>query len=131
MTQPIGIQTRLKTSYDDAISQVTAALKAEGFGVLTEIDVQSTLKNKIGADFRKYKILGACNPNLAHKALSGNLDVGLLLPCNVIVYEDGTETVVSAVDPIAMLGVLAGDASAAEVATQAKEKLTRAIRSLS
>ena len=131
MTQPIGIQTRLKTSYDDAISQVTAALKAEGFGVLTEIDVQSTLKNKIGADFRKYKILGACNPNLAHKALSGNLDVGLLLPCNVIVYEDGTETVVSAVDPIALLGVLAGDASAAEVATQAKEKLTRAIRSLS
>lgn len=131
MTQPIGIQTRLKTSYDDAISQVTAALKAEGFGVLTEIDVQSTLKNKIGADFRKYKILGACNPNLAHKALSGNLDVGLLLPCNVIVYEDGTETVVSAVDPIAMLGVLAGDASAAEVATLAKEKLTRAIRSLS
>ena len=131
MTQSIGIQTRLKTSYDEAIVKITAALKTEGFGVLTEIDVQSTLKNKIGADFRKYKILGACNPNLAHKALSGNLDVGLLLPCNVIVYEDGAETVVSAVDPITMLGVLPDDAAAAEVATQAKEKLTRAIRSLS
>jgi len=93
--------------YDDAVEKVTAALKTEGFGVLTTIDVKATLKKKIDVDFRRYVILGACNPTMAHKALSAELDIGALLPCNVVVYEadDGT-TVVSAVNPIEMFKVV-------------------------
>jgi uncharacterized protein (DUF302 family) len=106
------------------------SLKAEGFGVLTEIDVQATLKQKLNADFRRYTILGACNPPLAHRALSSNLDVGLLLPCNVTVYEEGDEVVVSAVDPVAMLGVLKDDEVVCAVAEEAEAGLQRAIDSL-
>jgi uncharacterized protein (DUF302 family) len=97
----------LNTSYDDAVSKITNALKEEGFGVLTEIDVKATLKEKLGVDFRKYVILGACNPPYAHRTLQADLDVGLLLPCNVIVYEtDDKKAYVSAINPVSALEVI-------------------------
>ena len=130
MATDIGIRTTLNLPYEQAIQKTTDALKAEGFGVLTQIDVQSTLKQKINADFCRYVILGACNPALAHRALSANLDVGLLLPCNVTVYEEGDRLVVTAVDPVEMLGVLKGDTVAHEVAVEARTKLQRVIASL-
>ncbi len=98
-----SLQTQLDKPYNEAVEIVVSALKEEGFGVLTRIDVKETLKEKLDVDFRPYIILGACNPPLAHKALSSDLDVGLLLPCNVIVYENGDETVVSIVDPVSLL----------------------------
>ena len=119
----------LDTSYEDTIPAVTAALKAQGFGVLTEIDIKQTLKTKIDADFRNYVILGACNPNLAYQALSYDLDIGLLLPCNVIVYEEGAGSVVSIVDPLQMLDV-ASKPELTEVADQAKGKLKQVLDSL-
>jgi len=91
MTTNIGIRITLKTSFEQAIQKATDALKAEGFGVLTQIDIKTTLKDKINVDFRRYVILGACNPTLAHRALSANPDVGLLLPCNVTVQEAGND----------------------------------------
>ena len=130
MTTDIGIRITLKTSFEQAIHKTTDALKKEGFGVLTQIDVKTTLKEKINVDFRRYVILGACNPPLAHRALSANLDVGLLLPCNVTVYEEGDGAVVTAVDPVAMLGVMKDDQIVCEVAEEAKARLTRAIESL-
>ena len=94
----IGFEIRLNASYDEALQRATAALKEEGFGVLTTIDVKETLKAKLNVDFRRYVILGACNPPLAHRALNTDLDVGLLLPCNVIVYEQDSGAVVSIVE---------------------------------
>lgn len=97
----IGIRKVVGMSYETALQKVPEELKKEGFGVLTEIDVKETLKKKIDVDFRKYKILGACNPPAAHKVLSAAPEIGLLLPCNVIVYEgDDGKTVVSAFDPM-------------------------------
>ena len=101
-----GISVRLGIPYEQAVEAATSALKAEGFGVLTEIDVKATLKKKLDADFRKYVILGTCNPPLAHNALSTDLERGLLLPCNVIVYEEGDGSVVSAIDPVAAMGIV-------------------------
>ncbi len=98
--------------------------------MLTQIDMQDTFKQKINADFRRYVILGACNPALAHRAISANLDVGLLLPCNVTVYKEGDGSVVTAVDPVEMLGVLKGDTEAYAVAVEAKTRLQRVIASL-
>ena len=98
----LGFQTKLDLNYDQAIEKVTVALKAEGFGVLTSIDVKDTMKKKIDADFRKYVILGVCNPQLAFKALNARIDVGLLLPCSVIVYEDEAGSVVNILDPLSM-----------------------------
>ena len=130
MTTDIGIRVTLKTSFEQAIQKTTDALKTEGFGVLTQIDVKTTLKDKINVDFRRYVILGACNPSLAHRALSANPDVGLLLPCNVTVQEAGNEIIVTAVDPIQMLGVLQEDPAVKAVAVEAKTKLERVILSL-
>jgi len=130
MTTDIGIRVTLKTSFEQAIQKTTDALKTEGFGVLTQIDVKTTLKDKINVDFRRYVILGACNPSLAHRALSANPDVGLLLPCNVTVQEAGNEIIVTAVDPIQMLGVLQEDPAVKAVAVEAKTKLERVISSL-
>jgi len=111
------------------VARVTEALKAEGFGVLTEIDVQATLKEKLGVAFRKYVILGACNPRLAHRALQLDLDVGLLLPCNVTVYEDGPDSVVSVVDPETLLAVIDKPALR-PVAEEARRKLGNVVRAL-
>ena len=123
----LGIQTTLDLPYATAVSAVTAALREQGFGVLTEIDVQATLKQKIGADFRRYVILGACNPRLAHQAFTADLNVGLLLPCNVTVYEteDGG-SVVSIVDPLSMLGFMNSPALQL-VAEEARARLERAL----
>ena len=116
--------------FDDAISKVTEALKQEGFGVLTEIDVQATLKKKLNVDFRKYKILGACNPSSAYEALQAEDKIGTMLPCNVIVQEqaDG-KVVVSAVDPVASMMAIQNP-QLAGVAQQVQAKLKRVIDSL-
>lgn len=126
----IGLQKRLHESYDEALEEITEALATEGFGVLTEIDVRETLKTKIDVDFRRYKILGVCNPTLAHRALEADLDVGLMLPCNVVVYErdDGT-TVVTAIDPTQTL-VDQGDGRLREIAAFARSKLEKALDSV-
>ena len=130
MATDLGLSKTLDTSYDQAIEQVTAALKEQGFGVLTEIDVKATLKKKIGADFRRYIILGACNPILAHRALNTELDLGLLLPCNVIVYEtDDEQAVVSIIDPISMLGVV-DNADLQPVADEARSRLQTVVDNL-
>lgn len=130
MTIDIGIRAILNLPYEQAVQKTTDALKAEGFGVLSQIDMHLTLKQKLDVDFRRYVILGACNPPLAYRALSANLDVGLLLPCNVIVYEEGGGSIVAAVDPLEMLGVLKEDPVAREVAVEAKARLQRVIASL-
>lgn len=126
----IGFHVELKTDYEDAIAKTTAALKAEGFGVLTMIDVQQTFKQKLNADFRRYVILGACNPPLAYRSLNTDLEVGLLLPCNVIVYEENGGAVVSIVDPLSMLGVIASP-ELESVANEARTKLGRVAVKLS
>lgn len=127
--QEYQFRARLNVPYEEAIERVTAALKEEGFGVLTEIDVQATIKQKLDADFRKYVILGACNPSLAHQALQHELELGLLLPCNVIVYEEDAGSVVSIVDPLTMLGVVANPALR-PVADEAAERLQRVVKRL-
>lgn len=121
-----AFQVRLALSFEEAVEAVTAALKEEGFGVLTEIDVKKTFKKKLDVDFRKYVILGACNPNLAHQALSAELDVGLLLPCNVIVYETDVGSVVAIADPDTMLQV-ADLAALDDLAAEARQRLQRVI----
>jgi len=126
-----GISKNLgNVTFDEAVSRVTEALKSEGFGVLTEIDVKATLKKKLDVDFRSYKILGACNPSLAHGALQAEPLIGLLLPCNVVVMEedDGTVTV-SAVNPTEMFKVVDND-SVAGTAEAVSAKLNNAMGSL-
>ena len=127
-----GLATTVTVPYDQAIDLTRAALKEQGFGVLTEIDVQQTLKEKLGAAFRPYVILGACNPPLAHRALQADLGVGLLLPCNVIVYDngDGTSTV-EALDPEAALAIVGDNPAIAAVARDARVRLRAAVDSLS
>jgi uncharacterized protein (DUF302 family) len=122
-------RAELNLPYEEAVEKVTAALKQEGFGVLTEIDVKATLKKKLDVDFRKYVILGACNPPLAHQALQAELEIGLLLPCNIIVYEKDGGSVVSIVDPISMLGVVANP-DIQPVADEARTRLERVAKAL-
>ena len=126
-----GITKNLgKIDFDNAIERTTEALKTEGFGVLTEIDVKATLKKKLDVDFRKYKILGACNPPLAHKSLTAEPFVGLLLPCNVVVMEDDDAAIiVSAVNPLEMFKVVENDEMAA-TAQEVDGKLRRVMDSL-
>lgn len=122
-------EVKLEVPYEEAVERVTAALKEEGFGVLTEIDVKATLKQKIDVDFRKYIILGACNPPLAYKALSTERNVGLLLPCNVIVYEEDGGSVVGILDPISMMDVT-DNPDLDPVAQEAQERLQRVAAAL-
>ena len=118
------------TNFNTAIEQVTEELKKEGFGVLTEIDVQATLKKKIDVDFKKYRILGACNPTFAHKALQSEDKIGVFLPCNVIVEEhENGDIEVSAVDPIASMGAVKND-SLGPIATEVQAKLKKVISNL-
>ncbi len=118
------------TSFEEAIDKVTAALKEEGFGVLTEIDVQATLKKKIDVDFKKYRILGACNPHFAYKALQSEDKIGVFLPCNVIVEEnDNGEVEVAAVDPIASMSSVEND-SLGGIAVEVQQKMKRVIEAL-
>ncbi|WP_081212234.1 DUF302 domain-containing protein [Salegentibacter sediminis] len=123
--------TTLKnTSFEDALEKVTAELKKEGFGVLTEIDVKETLKKKIDVEFKKYKILGACNPHFAHKALTKEDKIGVFLPCNVVVEEnDNGEIEVSAVDPIASMQA-AENKELHGIATEVQEKMKKIIANL-
>ncbi len=119
--------TVLDTSYEEAVRKVTEALKEEGFGVLTEIDVKETLKKKLDVDFRKYVILGACNPPYAYRTLQADLDVGLLLPCNVVVYEtDDQKAHVSVLNPVSALEVLRGE-ELRKIAEEVLEKLKRVV----
>jgi uncharacterized protein (DUF302 family) len=120
----LGFQSTINLPYEAALEKVTEALKAEGFGVLTSVDVKETMKKKLDVDFRKYTILGACNPPLAHKALTARPEVGLLLPCNVIVYEQGDGTVVNIIDPMSMLSFIQ-DPALESVAAEARQRLLR------
>ncbi len=125
-----AFSTVLNTSYDNAISLVKEALKEEGFGVLTEIDVKATLKKKLDREFRKYVILGACNPPYAHRSLEADLDVGLLLPCNVIVYETDDKTAyIAAINPISALEVIQSQ-ELRNIAEEVSEKLSRVVEKL-
>ena len=133
MDNQIGFNVQMKIPYDDAINTVTNALKVEGFGVLTRIDVQSTMKEKLGVDFRPYTILGACNPPLAHRALSAEPEVGLMLPCNVTVESAGKDdTIVRIADPVVMLtvGTLGDNPNLVDVAREARARLERVAQSL-
>jgi uncharacterized protein (DUF302 family) len=123
-------RSELSLPFEAAVEQVIAALEEEGFGVLTEVDVQATLKKKLDADFRKYTILGACNPSLAQKALQEELEIGLLLPCNVIVYESDDGSVVSIVDPVSMLGMVESP-GLEPIANDARSRLRRVSEALS
>jgi len=124
------ISKKISTDFDQAIERITESLKKEGFGVLTEINIQEKLKVKLNVDFRKYKILGACNPAYAYKALQQEDKIGTMLPCSVIVQELGkNEIEVAAVDPIASMMAIENPALA-EIAGEIKEKLERAIASL-
>lgn len=124
-TTSLGLTVRLHTNFETAITRVTEALKAEGFGVLTEIDVQATFKKKLEVDFRPYKILGACNPSLAHRALTVAPEVGLLLPCNAVVTQLAeAECQVSLVDPLSMLGIV-GRPELEPIAEEARARLER------
>lgn len=121
-------RVELKLPYEKAIERVTKELKEQGFGVLTEIDIKAKLKEKIGADFRRYVILGACNPPLAHRALSAELEVGVLLPCNVIVYETAAGgSVVAAMAPLAAMSVVPENEDLAKVAEEADSRLRKAL----
>jgi len=125
---PYGIQVSLDIPYDAAVTLTTDALKMQGFGVLTTIDVRQTLKTKLDRDFRRYLILGACNPPLADRALHAELEVGLLLPCNVIVYEtSGSSSVVAAMAPLAALGIVGDNQALASVAHEADARLRAAL----
>jgi uncharacterized protein (DUF302 family) len=118
----------LDTTYEAAVQRVKEALKDEGFGVLTEIDVKATLKKKLDRDFRKYVILGACNPPFAYRAIQADLDVGLLLPCNVIVYEtDDQRAYVAAINPISALQIIENE-ELRRVAQEVSGNLERAIQ---
>lgn len=124
-----AIGTTLTEPYDEAVSHVKEVLKNEGFGVLCEIDVQATLKAKLGVERDKYVIIGACNPPLAHKALEAEPDLGLFLPCNVIVYEADDGTRVNAIDPRVMMGAIENPVLD-EVAEDVRERFTRVIAAL-
>ena len=130
MTTKLGLTVTLKADFNTATTRVTEALRAEGFGVLTEIDVKETMKKKLGVDFTPYKILGACNPPLAHRALTLAPEVGLLLPCNVVVRQVAeNQTEISLIDPLGMMAFI-DQPDLQVVAQEARAKLDRVAASL-
>ena len=124
-----GFSKTVELSFEDTINKVTEELKKEGFGILTTNDIKETLKNKIDVDFKKYTILGACNPTLAHKALQAEEEIGLLLTCNVIVYEKDSKSIVSVFDPSLMSKVVENE-NLTPIAEEVKEKLQRVFDSI-
>jgi uncharacterized protein (DUF302 family) len=133
MSQEIGFEVKLDSPYEQAVEKVIAALKAEGFGVLTSIDVRATLKEKLGEDFRPYIILGACNPPLAHRALSQDAVVGLMLPCNVTVEEDpagGSIARIANPEMMLTVGTLQDNPALLDVAKAARSKLEHVAQAL-
>jgi len=126
----IGFSLILDLDFEEALSKLKAELKKEGFGILTEVDVKATLKQKLDVDFRPYQILGACNPPLAHKALLAEAEIGLMLPCKFIVYvNEDDKTVVSAVDPVRMMEGIKNE-QLADVAKTVQEKFIKVLASL-
>jgi uncharacterized protein (DUF302 family) len=126
----ISLKTRVSAPFDDVVTRTRKALADQGFGVLTEIDVQATMRAKLGAEVGPFLILGACNPPLAHRAITAQASIGVLLPCNVVVRQDGHQVLVEAVDPMGMMS-MAGDESLDAIAGEATERLEAALRSLS
>jgi len=124
-----GFKKELDLGFDDALAKVTAELEKEGFGVLTEIDVKATLKKKMDVDFPRYQILGACNPHSAHKALLAEEDIGLMLPCNVIVYEREGKSVVSVIKPTVVMGMIENP-ELREIAEDVEAKLSTVFHNL-
>lgn len=123
----LGLRRELQSTFDEALVSVTEALKGEGFGVLTEIDVRDTFKKKLGVDFRRYRILGACNPPLAHEALQAEIEAGLSMPCNVVVYESDTgKAIVTAVDPAKTVAAM-GNPKLTALAESLRQKLARVL----
>ncbi|MEO8217627.1 MAG: DUF302 domain-containing protein [Acidobacteriota bacterium] len=128
---PYGIRRVIALPYEEAVAKTKEALKQQGFGVLSEIDMKAKLKEKLDVDYQRYVILGACNPSLAYKALQADKEIGLLLPCNIIVYETGTgESVVSAVDPDSMMAIAGDNPVIAEVASDARQRLEKAVAAI-
>jgi uncharacterized protein (DUF302 family) len=127
-----GFSKTVDIPYEEAVAKATVALQEQGFGVLCEIDIKAKLKEKLGVDFRRYTILGACNPPLAYKTLQEEINIGLLLPCNVIVYEadEAGKSVVAAIDAKTMLSVVGDNSTLAAVATEVNEKLQRVVAGL-
>jgi uncharacterized protein (DUF302 family) len=123
-----GIERAVDVPYEAVLARLPEALKTEGFGVLTEIDVRDTLRAKLGVEFRRYKIFGACNPPLAHRALQAELGAGIMMPCNVVVYEDGARTVVTAIDPLETFA--AHHEALRPIAVEVRERLTRVLERL-
>lgn len=125
----ISLKTLVAAPFDDVVTRTRSALADQGFGVLTEIDVQATMKAKLDADVGPFLILGACNPPLAYRAINAQASIGVLLPCNVVIRQDGDQVLVEAVDPMAMMSV-AGDDALDAVAGEATDRLKAALRSL-
>jgi uncharacterized protein (DUF302 family) len=123
------IATQVDTDFETTIENVTEELEEQGFGILTDINVQKTLKEKLDEDYRKYRILGACNPEFAHEAMEKETAIGSLLPCNVIVYEDTGKVFVEAVDPHTIVSAT-GNEELREIASEAKERLEKAVQKL-
>jgi Uncharacterized conserved protein len=123
------ISAQVDTGFKETIEKVTRELENQGFGVLTDIDVGQVMEKKLGEDFRKYKILGACNPELAHKALNKEIGLGALLPCNVIVYEDSGKVFVEAADPEELLSVTA-NSELNEIASEVKDRMKKVVENI-
>lgn len=126
-----GIRRKVSIPYDHAVARAKVVMQEQGFGVLSEIDIKQKLKEKLNVDFKRYVILGVCNPPLAYKALQAEPEIGLLLPCNVIVYElNETSSMVSAIDPNSMIDVIGENRVIEEVARDARTRLEKAIANL-